>query len=217
MSTAAKKPPPSRGGPCATSKKTRRSGANPQQVRKGKSVIAATQKMHLTVNEPKKGRRNGAVLKAVCPIAPRPPSARSTRWYRTARVVRAGSCITALASDEQTPIRYSEHPAYPGILTSRCEPLRATLSPAACTQNKQAEKCLACRMSRLPPSGNTACRRTAVKRQPSMSTGKHLPACADGAPPVRCGVASLRLVRKELCVPCYSRRRELKRGRNWSG
>lgn len=111
-------------------------------------------------------------------------------------------------------IEYREHPDYPGLRTFRCEPLRADLSPAACARNQQTGKFLSCRTCPIGQHHSQACGRQA----PAIDErGQAYQPVQPARPCVRCGVASLRLVRQELCVSCYNRQREVKRGCNAKG
>ncbi|PVX74649.1 hypothetical protein C7402_11980 [Paraburkholderia unamae] len=111
-------------------------------------------------------------------------------------------------------IEYREHPEYPSLRTFRCEPLRADLSPASCARNQQTEKFLTCRAS---PIGRAHSQQCGPQAAAIDETGKVFRPVQPARPCVRCGVAALRLIRQELCVSCYNRQLELRRGRNAKG
>ncbi|MBN3770708.1 hypothetical protein [Burkholderia sp. Se-20378] len=111
-------------------------------------------------------------------------------------------------------VEYFEKPDFVGMMFFRCERLRADLSPSACARNQQTEKFLSCCACPIGQLHSQACGRQA----PAIDEhGQTFLPVQTARPCVRCGVASLRLVRKELCVGCYNRQRELKHGRNAKG
>ncbi|WP_075881436.1 hypothetical protein [Vreelandella massiliensis] len=119
------------------------------------------------------------------------------------------------------PVRYFEGfpEQLPGQQHFTCTRLSAILSAAECAarhalaqDNPRADHltCRACPIGQVHANGLIATRET-------LSQATHTPRHSPARLCVRCGRLSPKLVRKTLCVSCYNREGEAKKGRNAKG
>lgn len=117
---------------------------------------------------------------------------------------------------EFTEICYEELPGFPGLRTFRCEPLQACLSPESCARNVRCHQYIQC--SRCPVGAVHAA--TCAPQPDEKLSWKGIPyrGVAPAERCVRCGTASLRLIRRRtICASCYNREREVRIGANAKG